>query len=285
MAATIQPVYIYWNEERDPVSRKVTGQTGHIQCPVCQASINDIPQEIGSVVMCLSCLTRYTVGQQKARWPDRIEWVAVLGDSSPSAKREPVTVDGIMVALQQRHPQSKWVFLPQVRTRTGYSRTNDDIDSERYLDAFAMSLWPSEGFRRVGYEVKVSRSDWLREVENPRKRAQGYFLTSEFWFAFAPGVYERGDEASMSIRGKRYNNPLDGCGILEVQEDGTIKIIRHAVKREAWPMPDTFVASLLRSFVSVHHVADMQRVHADAVTEDARDIAQLSLTDMLEEGA
>jgi len=158
----------------------------------------------------------------------------------------------IFAALASRHPAPEWAYLPQVRTRTGYSRTfGSDLDSERYLDAFAMNCYRGKGYRRVGYEIKVSRSDWLRELEDPRKRAQGYFLCHEFWFALAPGVYKPDDEWSLQTpRRLRLENPLDGCGVIEVAEDGALKIVRKAVSHDAWPMPDTFVASLMRSYVT-----------------------------------
>jgi len=33
-----------------------------------------------------------------------------------------------------------------------------------------MDLWPSGGLEIHGHEVKVSRSDWLRELKEPEKR-------------------------------------------------------------------------------------------------------------------
>ena len=159
--------------------------------------------------------------------------------------------EDIYQALNTRHPAPEWVYMPQVRTRTGYSRTSgSDLDSERYLDAFAINCYHGKGYRRVGYEIKVSRSDWLRELEDPRKHAQGYFLCHEFWFALAPDIYKPADQWS-PIRGKTFpKSPIDGCGILEVAESGKITVLRRAVAHDAWPMPDTFVASLMRSFMT-----------------------------------
>ncbi len=174
----------------------------------------------------------------------------------------------IYIALRARHPAPEWVYLPQVRTKTGYSRTSGtDMDSERYLDAFAIHCHPSHGFRRVGYEIKVSRSDWLRELEDPRKRAQGYFLTHQFYYAFAPGVYKPGDGSVVTVRGKHWHDPLDGCGVLVVQEGGTITEERHATRREAWPMPDTFVASLLRSYVAAHRDDYLPTMEAEVLQQ------------------
>lgn len=192
--------------------------------------------------------------------------------------------EAIFTALASRHPAPEWVYLPQVRTRTGYSRTfGSDLDSERYLDAFAMNCYHGKGYQRVGYEIKVSRSDWLRELEDPRKRAQGYFLCHQFWFALARGVYRADDEYSLEREKRRYTNPLDGCGVIEVGEDGALKIMRRAVSHDAWPMPDTFVASLMRSYVTYlarrEKMGDLAEllpsIEAEGVSEKLAPVASL----------
>jgi hypothetical protein len=39
---------------------------------------------------------------------------------------------------------------------------------------------------------------------------------------------------------------LDGCGVLEIAADGTMHVLLAANHREAWPMPEHFIVSLLR---------------------------------------
>jgi hypothetical protein len=74
--------------------------------------------------------------------------------------------------LRQRHVRpgnggaGEYAFLTQVRDAAGFSGT-------RTLDAVTLSLWPSRGFELHGYEVKVSRADWLRELHEPAK-AEGF---------------------------------------------------------------------------------------------------------------
>jgi hypothetical protein len=139
--------------------------------------------------------------------------------------------------LRKRHPSPKWVFLTEVRTRTGYSTTyGEDMDSERYIDAFALCVWKSGNYQRIVYELKISRSDWLSELSNPAKKAQAFFLSHQFWFVLAPGVYIRED----------YQKVDSGCGIMEILDDGTVNIILSAAKRNPFPMPETFVASIVR---------------------------------------
>lgn len=72
-----------------------------------------------------------------------------------------------------------WVLLPQVRNGTGYSRR------VRTADALAASVWPSRGLYFAGVEIKVSKSDWSRELANAEKSAeiQQYCLR---WYIAAP---------------------------------------------------------------------------------------------------
>lgn len=235
-----RPVYRHIWTDRDGTSDRCT-----FECAACPAHVKT-RLVAGGLVHCWRCGTRHTIERTANQW-GREQWVARVG----GGRIETMDAQEIFVALQQRHPEPDWVFMPQVRTKTGFdSYEGAGFDSVRYLDALAMHCHESKGLRRVGYEIKVDRGDWLRELEDPRKRAQGFFLCHEFWFAVAPGVYRAGDEVDVSIRGKKWTNALDGCGILEVQEDGTLREIRRATKRQAWPMPDTFVASLLRHYVA-----------------------------------
>ena len=155
--------------------------------------------------------------------------------------------------VAQRHPSPEWIFLTEVRTKTGYSSTiKTDLDSERYIDAFALNTFPSNHFHRVAYEYKTSRSDWLAELANPMKKVQAFFLSHEFWFVLADGVFLDADFKTKQVDPLngiyRYcKTPyIDGCGILIVTPGDTLHMIQRAVKRQTFPMPDTFIASLLR---------------------------------------
>lgn len=58
------------------------------------------------------------------------------------------------------------------------------IEEWRCIDFLAFSAWSSQGkYARVGYEVKVSRSDLRSELLNPGKRAANVAWCNEFYFA------------------------------------------------------------------------------------------------------
>lgn len=144
----------------------------------------------------------------------------------------------IAQTLENRHPRNAWIYATEVSTSTGYSTQHlDGPGGTRRIDAFALALWPSKKFQRVAYEIKVSRQDWLKEIENPIKRAQAWYLSNEFWFACADSIVQQGD----------WRADMAGCGLLSINENGDIAIVHKAHNRaNCFPMPDGFIASLVR---------------------------------------
>ena len=163
-----------------------------------------------------------------------------------------MTGDFIKQALRKKHqPPWEWIFVTEVRTTTGSSdgrSLNHGNEGLRIIDAFAMNMYPSTGFRRIAYEIKVSRADLQRELAEPTKRSQALFLSDEFYFVLPEAEYNRID-----IPWDAYAE----CGLMIVRDSGSIKTIhgptsaiyqnkRHKGNMGAWPMPIWFVASLLR---------------------------------------
>jgi hypothetical protein len=136
----------------------------------------------------------------------------------------------------------EWAFFAEVRTRTGYSKTfHRDADSERYIDGLALSMYPSKDFERRAFEIKISRGDWLREKDDLRKRSFAYYFSHRFYYVFGePGIWQPKDDGPM----------LDGIGVYEVV-DGQLVLKREALLRDPFPIPETFVASLLRHALQV----------------------------------
>lgn len=61
------------------------------------------------------------------------------------------------------------------------------------IDFLAVSLWPSRHFEVHGYEIKVSRSDWLKELKQPTKARNG-MARCDFWYLAAPpGILKDGE--------------------------------------------------------------------------------------------
>ncbi len=74
-----------------------------------------------------------------------------------------------------------WAFARHVANDAGFGKT-------RTLDAVAMSLHPSKGCALHGFEVKVTRGDWRRELADPTKAAAFTEHLDYFWVVAPPGV-------------------------------------------------------------------------------------------------
>lgn len=81
--------------------------------------------------------------------------------------------------LRQRYPKPGWALLREVRNDAGHN-------ANRSADAIAMSLWPSHGLTLQGFEIKTSRSDWLRELKQPEK-ADAMLAVCDFWWLVCSG--------------------------------------------------------------------------------------------------
>jgi len=56
----------------------------------------------------------------------------------------------------------RYVVLEQVANATG-------MYHDHWIDAAVFDMWPSKGLMRSAFEIKVSRSDFLRELQQPNK--------------------------------------------------------------------------------------------------------------------
>ena len=77
----------------------------------------------------------------------------------------------------------EYAFLTHVRNDGGFSAT-------RTFDGVAISLWPSRGYAIDVFEVKVSRSDWMRELKDPAKSEAAWEIGDRFWICATAGVVD-----------------------------------------------------------------------------------------------
>lgn len=76
--------------------------------------------------------------------------------------------------LRHRYPDQQYALLAQVPDATGASQS-------RWADAMAFGLWPSRGLEIEGFEIKVTRSDWLSELNAPDKSAPIQKYCHRWW--------------------------------------------------------------------------------------------------------
>lgn len=207
---------------------------------------------------------------ERLLWPE-LEPTAI--DEGWLVEVPPLTSSQVLDAISRRHSMDgfngrpgRWVFVREVQAATG-----SYADVQRF-DAVAIGLVPSVKYARVVYEVKVSRSDWLRElrpmamvhdrwgdrliggqraavllnadglpeyrISEARKWDAALAVSTELWFAAPPRCILPSEVP-------------DDAGLIEVRLWGArreprAKVIRAAPVR-ATPVPDAgFWAAVLR---------------------------------------
>jgi len=111
-----------------------------------------------------------------------------------------MTAARILGLLRERHSDPEWVFFSELAT----SGTNDT----RYMDAFVINVWKSNKFRRIAYEIKVSRADLMKELtKDPEKRLAAMKLSNLFFYVVPAGLVDKKEIP-------------EGCGLIEANKGG-----------------------------------------------------------------
>jgi hypothetical protein len=63
----------------------------------------------------------------------------------------------------------------------------------RRADLVRIGMWASRGTGIDVHEIKVSRSDWLRELDDPAKAEAWWPYCSRFWVTAPPGIVQDGE--------------------------------------------------------------------------------------------
>ncbi len=140
------------------------------------------------------------------------------------------TSTSVCHALAKKYPAPEYAFFTEVGNGTSHRKT-------RAADALAFGLWSTRGHDLHGFEIKVSRSDWLSELRNPKKADDIAKFCSYWWL-----VIGNGDEAKLEEIPEMW-----GLMSLEQKgEDKVLKMIKKAPKLEAQPLNIPMIAGILR---------------------------------------
>lgn len=104
------------------------------------------------------------------------------------------------------------------------------------LDVLVVSPWLSRGLSLDGVEIKVSMSDWRRELNNPAKADWWHARVHRFWIA-AP--------ADIATKIKPELPP--GWGLLSVTDSSSRAAVQPEVNRSPIPLEWPEVVGLLRA--------------------------------------
>lgn len=135
-----------------------------------------------------------------------------------------LTAAHIAQHMLKRYTQPEWALFFEVGDCTGVAN--------RYADAIAVNMFESRGLEIIGFEFKVSSSDWLRELKNPAK-AEPIYRFCDKWYVVTPKNLVQDGELP------------DTWGLIEIDEKGMRQKVK-APKREAAPIDKRFFAALCR---------------------------------------
>lgn len=132
----------------------------------------------------------------------------------------------IRAALHARYAPPTWTAATEVPDATGAQR--------RRTDFLAVNCYASQGYEIHGVEIKVSRSDWQRELRQPDKTDEGaYRYCDRWWIAAPPGVVKDGELPPT-------------WGLLELR-GAALKASVKAPKLTPQPPDVPFLAALMRA--------------------------------------
>ncbi|WP_053555298.1 hypothetical protein [Sphingopyxis sp. 113P3] len=131
----------------------------------------------------------------------------------------------IRAALKKKFCAPEYALFFEVGDATGGR-------ARRWADAVAMGLWPSRGLSLSGFEIKVARNDWVKEMRAPAKAEAIARYCSQWWMVTSPGIIREGELPEL-------------WGHFELHPNG-LRVIKPAPLTEAEPITREFLAALLR---------------------------------------
>jgi hypothetical protein len=107
--------------------------------------------------------------------------------------------------------------------------------SQRRADLVRVGMWQSRGTGIDVHEIKVSRADWLRELDNPAKAEAWWPYCNRFWITAPPSVVQMPELPA-------------GWGLLELPPEGRrrFKVRVQAATREDVHLTVPLMIELLR---------------------------------------
>lgn len=166
-----------------------------------------------------------------------------------------ISSNDICRALATKYAPPEWCLYFEVADDTGTRQ-------KRWADAVAMSIWPSRGYQIHGFEVKVSRGDFLAEMKKPSKAdAVGQYC--DFWWLVVPKQMVVPEEIP------------ETWGLMELTKAG-LRVKKQAPKTEAATPTRGFMAALLRRGM------DMQQAHVRKAIEVGDEARERRMADEVE---
>ena len=149
--------------------------------------------------------------------------------------------------IDKRFPAPGWCVLWEVANGTGWK-------TKRHADAVAIGIWPSHGYAIHGIEVKRSRTDLVREFEDPSKADAVGRYCDHWWLVLADSKLADGIEIPST------------WGILAPKRQ-LLCVVKKAPKLKPKAVDRSFFAALVRNVMAGY----VPKHEHDALKERQRD--------------
>lgn len=157
----------------------------------------------------------------------------------------------VQAGIFAKHSGPEWVKFTEVANSTG-------INVRRRADVICMNIWPSKGYVIHGFEIKVTRADFLHEMKDITKSEEIGQYCDYWWLATPSGLVD-------------VNEVPEKWGLIELTKGG-MRIKKQAPRKDApQNIPRHFMAAMLRkaheedkSFVEAEITKQKEQIYENA---------------------
>jgi hypothetical protein len=154
-------------------------------------------------------------------------------------------------ALRAEYPLPQYALLFEVASGMGKTMNG-------YADAIAMGLFPSRGLDIEGFEFKVDRRDWLREMKDPAKAEHVAKYCDLWWLVIGDERVAKPEEVPSKWG-------------LYVLKGRRLEVVKRPKKLRAVPPDRTFIGAMLRR---ANEMAERERCKVKDTLEFAEEVRQ-----------
>ena len=143
----------------------------------------------------------------------------------PPEPPKPMTAADVRACLRKRWPDSECIVIDEAPSPDG-----------RRIDMLAIHTWASRSHELDAIEIKVSVSDWRRELAKAAKADWWWRHTHRFWVA-----------VPADLATKIKDEIPDGWGLLACTHDAKPRVVHQPPKRTPAPVPWKATVAIMRS--------------------------------------
>lgn len=145
--------------------------------------------------------------------------------ANPAKKAAKLSTFEVIARLEKKYTPPSWAFFTEVKSSVGFGN--------RRADGIAVAMWRSLGLEIMGFEVKASRADFLREIKNAGKSDEIFQYCNRWWLVVGdPSIIKDGE--------------LPPTWGLQVPHGTGFKVAVKAPSLNPVPLTTWFVAEILR---------------------------------------